>query len=133
MGGSAAGHVQQLDTHLYDCAAKFLSVPGGIYVLVAKQTSTAASPAAVDNDDDAAAEYVPLLNNCLQLLPGFRIVPRTGAGGGSGGGAAGDGGRKAGKADSRRRSQSPPPGAKSTRSKQAKDRASGRKAGGDKK
>ena len=122
MGGSAAGHVQQLDRHLYDCAAKFLSVPGGTYVLVAKQTSTAASLPGVDNDDDAAAEYVPLLNNCLQLLPGFRIVARTGAG------AAGDGGRKAGKADSRRRSQSPPPGAKSTRSKQAS-----RKAGGDKK
>lgn len=111
------GHVQLLDSHLYDCAAKFLSVPG-TYVLVKKQ----ATSSGLDNDVEAAEnayEYVPLLNNCHQLLPGYRIQ-RTAGG-------TADVGRK-GKGDSRRKSQSPT-GTKSTRSRQAKDRAPSRKVG----
>lgn len=111
------GHVQLLDSHLYDCAAKFLAAPS-TYVLVKKQ---ATSPG-LDNDVEAtenAYEYVPLLNNCHQLLPGYRIQWTAGG--------TADVGRK-GKADSRRKSQSPT-AAKSTRSRQAKDRAPSRKVG----
>jgi len=74
----------------------------------------------LDNDAaENACDYVPLLNNCHQLLPGFRIQRTSG-------GPPGDVGRK-GKADSRRKSQSPT-GTKPTRSRQAKDRAPIRKA-----
>lgn len=114
------GHVQLLDSHLYDCAAKLLSVPG-TYVLVKRE---ATSPG-LDNDDEAADnafEYVPLLNNCHQLLPGYRI--QRAAGGGPADAAV----SRKGKGDGRRKSQSPT-GAKTTRSRQAKDRASSRKLG----
>jgi len=114
-----------LDSHLYDCAAKFLSVPG-TYVLVKKQD---ASPPGLDNDDEAPADthYVPLLDNCHQLLPGYRIQ-RT-----AGGPGAADVGRK-GKGESRRRSQSPTGAAKpSSRSRQSKDRAQGSRKASDRK
>jgi len=110
------GLVQELDLHRYDCAAKYLSAPG-TYVLVRKQP-TSPGP---DNDDENAEttyDYVPLLNNCHQLLPGYRLQ-RTAGG-------PGEVARRRVGGDSRRKSQSPAV-AKQTRSKQqAKDRAPSR-------
>jgi len=107
------GLVQELDLHPYDCAAKYLSVPG-TYVLVKKQP-TSSGPENEDETVDISYDYVPLLNNYQQILPGYR-VQRTAAGMGE---AAR---RKPGK------TLSPAAAAKpSARSKQAKDRAPSRK------
>ena len=104
------GLVQELDSHRYDCAAKYLSVPSS-YVLVRKQPTSAG----LDHDDDstdATYDYVPLLNNCHQLLPGYR-VQQTGPG---------EVARRR-MADSKKNVAA----AKPSRSKQAKDRAPSRK------
>ena len=112
------GLVQELDLHRDDCATKYLSVPG-TYVLVKKQ------PISAGQDDgettESSYDYVPLLNDWHQLLPGYR-VQRTAAG------ASGEAARRGrlGPADSRHKSHSPAV-AKSNRSKQAKDRAPSRK------
>jgi len=109
------GVVQELELHRDDCASKYLSVRGN-YVLVKKQVT---SPD-VDNSDDTidpTYDYVPLLNNCHHLLPGYR-VQRTAGGPGEV--------LRRRQADNRRKTQSPA-GGKQTRSKQGKDRAPSRK------
>ena len=112
------GVVQELDSHRDDRAAKHLSVPG-TYVLVQKQ---AISSGPQGNEQTSAPEttyeYVPLLNNCHQLLPAYR-VQRTA------GGAPGETARKR-PGVSRHKSQSPT-GARSTKSRQAKERPTNRK------
>ena len=112
---SCVGRVQELDLHRYDCAAKYLSVPG-TYVLVKKQSTSSG----LDNDEDSTEttyEYVPLLNDCHQLLPGFRVQRAAGG--------PGEGVRK--RLDDPRRKSVNPAGAKTSRSKQAKERSPGKK------
>jgi len=118
------GHVMDLNSHRYDCAAKYLPAPG-TYVLVNKQ---ATSPA-LDNQDettDTAFEYVPLLNDYHQLIPGYRIQ-RTSGGHGP------ELARKKPGDRASRRSQSPSGGSKPTRTKQSKERAPSRRQLNDKK
>lgn len=89
-----SGLIQELDGRRLECAADYLSTPG-TYVLVKKQRmlrhqdniGVDASPVSdrvtvdeLEMDDnvsqlnsDRVDEYVPLLNNWHQLLPGFRI------------------------------------------------------------
>ena len=110
-----AGLVQDLDLHRDDCAGKYLSVPG-TYVLVRKQPTSSGQ----DNDDETTEttyNYIPLLNNCNQLLPGYR-VQRTAGG-------PGEAARRR-QTDGRRKSQSPA-GTKPTKSKQTKDRTPSKK------
>jgi len=115
------GLVQELDLHRYETASQHLSVPG-TYVLVKRQST---SPG-LDNEDeipaDSSYEYVPLLNNYLQLMPGYR-VHRT-----AGGGPAGEAARKRVTDDSRRKSHQNPATARSSRTKQTKDRSPGKKS-----
>jgi len=123
------GHVQQLDLHRYDCASKHLSAPGGTYVLVKKQPPTT-SPGGPDNDEErSTCDYVPLLNDWLQLLPGYRLQR-----GAPGPGPVGDTGRRRAQDDTRRKSQAPAAAAAAgavkptgSRSKPAKDRSPSKK------
>jgi hypothetical protein len=74
------GLVQELDKHRQDYASEYLAAPG-TYVLVKKQRTDAAADGTFsggcgnDNscDDHAGYEYIPLLNNWQELLPGYRL------------------------------------------------------------
>lgn len=109
------GLVQELELHRYDSAAKYLSVPG-TYVLVKRQST---SPD-LDNEDDTSDttyEYLPLLNNYQQLLPGYGVHRATGG--------PGEAARK--RTDESRRKSQNPAAARTSRTKQTKDRSPGKK------
>lgn len=70
------GLVQELETHKYDSASNYLA-SHRTYILVQKQALT---PPPEDMDAGGGRggkaiqyEYIPLLNNCLELFPDYKL------------------------------------------------------------
>lgn len=68
------GLVQELETHKYESASTYLTSPHRTYILVQKQALSPIPDDVTAGDGKVEQyEYIPLLNNCLELFPDYKL------------------------------------------------------------